>query len=76
MKIKMIFGVFPVTLPLLVFFEITFNFMTGLIYVNLKSDCTKLENFLNNDNKNYYNDCCSDPGIECDNDGYITYIGL
>ena len=70
------FGVFSVTLPLLVFFEMTFNFVTGYVYVSLNSDCTELNNFLNNDNKNYYNDCCSDPGIECDNDGYITYIGL
>jgi len=44
--------------------------------MNEKSDCTKLYNFLNGNVKNYANSCCTDTGIECDNEGYIISIKM
>ncbi|KAL6611694.1 hypothetical protein U3516DRAFT_902593 [Neocallimastix sp. 'constans'] len=44
--------------------------------MNEKSDCTKLYNFLNGNVKNYTNNCCTDTGIECDNEGYIISIKI
>jgi len=53
---------------------LTFLFlMYGLSFYLVKgqSDCTLLYNYINGDSNDYSNDCCSDPGINCDN-GYIT----
>jgi len=54
----------------------SFYLVTGQINYNRinyeKSDCTKLYNFINRDSKDYANSCCSDFGIECDVEGYIT----
>jgi len=36
------------------------------------NDCDKILPFLRDKNEN----CCKIPGIECDNEGYITLIGL
>ena len=40
-----------------------------------KSDCTKLNNFLNGDTKDYGISCCENDGIKCD-ERYITSIKM
>jgi len=45
--------------------------VVGQTLNNVKSDCTKLFNFLNGDSEEYFNNCCDDNEIECDNEGYI-----
>jgi len=54
--------------------EISFYLVRGQTNNKEKSDCTKLYNIINRDSKNYFNSCCEDDGIECDNEGYITYF--
>ena len=50
-----------------------FYLVAGQTVNEEKSDCTKLYNFMNGDNKDYGDSCCSDLGIKCNN-GYITVI--
>jgi len=52
------------------FYEISYHLVIGQT-VKEKSDCTKLYNFINGDFENYFNSCCSEDGIECDDEGYI-----
>jgi len=59
---------------LFVIFEAFFYLVTGQTVNIEKSDCTKFSNFLYGDSRDYSNTCCSDPGIVCDNDGYIKAI--
>jgi len=60
-----------VTFLLFLYIEISYNLVIGQAIKN-KSDCTKLYNFINGDSKNYYDNCCLESEIECDNEGYIT----
>jgi len=55
-------------------YQTSFNLVKGQATDNRKSDCTKLYNYLYGDSKNYANKCCSEYGIKCDNEGYITYV--
>jgi len=65
------FGVF-VTFLFLVF-DTSFYMVIG--QETIKSDCTILYNFINNDDKDYGNDCCLNyQAIECDDNGYIKSI--
>jgi len=68
----MIFGKFLV----LLFFicEFSFYLVRGQTNNQEKSDCTKIYNIVNGDSKNYYDNCCKDNGIKCDNEGYIIYF--
>jgi len=65
------FGIF-VTFLFIIFDT---SFYTVIGQTTLKSDCTILYNFINKDDKDYANDCCSgNQGIECFDDGYIKTI--
>jgi len=55
------------------FLIISFYMAIGKAVIEEESDCDKLLPFL----KDKIENCCeSDGGIECDNEGYITYLGL
>jgi len=56
---------------LFVIYEISFYLVRGQTTDKEKSDCTLLYNFLKGDTKDYGNNCCKDPEIQCFNDGYI-----
>jgi len=47
------------------------NEVTCILPGGEASDCTRYYNFIKGDSKYYNNDCCSDPNIVCDNEGYI-----
>jgi len=66
------FGIFLAFLFLL--YEVSFYLVSGQTTDN-KSDCTKLYNFLNGDDADYANKCCTGTtGLYCDNEGFITYF--
>jgi len=55
------------------FFTFLFLMYGPFLYlVKGQSDCTILYNYIKGDSIDYSNKCCSDPGINCDNEGYIT----
>jgi len=63
---------------LFLIYETTFYSVTGQkvqIFGGEKSDCTKLNNFINGDFKDYGNSC-SDLDTECDTEGYITDLTI
>jgi len=60
----------------LLIYEIPFYLIKGQTITKEKTDCTNLNNFLNNDSKYYDNSCCSNGDIECDNEGYITSLSI
>jgi len=62
-----------VSILFFLFYKISYYLVIGQT-IEEKSDCTKLYNFLNGDSENYYNNCCSNTEIECDNEGYITFF--
>lgn len=59
---------------LFLIYELSFNLVIGQTVNNEKSDCTKLYNFLKGNSEDYANSCCGNNGVDCDNEGYITYI--
>jgi len=64
------FGIF-ITLLFLIL-ESSLYFVLGET-AEEESDCTKLYNFLYNDDKIYFNNCCNnDSRIKCDHNGNIT----
>jgi len=64
------FGIFLTFLFLI--YETSFYLVSGQTNDN-RSDCTKLYNFLKGDDVDYANNCCTNtPGLNCDNEGFIT----
>jgi len=60
-------------ISLILIYGIPFHSVKGQVNNNEKSDCTKLYNFLKNDNQDYGNSCCvGHKEVTCNNDGYIT----
>jgi len=60
---------------------VVFSFINSFFYLvlgqtNEKTDCTILYNFINQDFKNYSNECCESINIECDEDEYITSLKI
>jgi len=66
------------SLLFLIYQTTLFCSVTGQAYNIEKSDCTKLYNFFDyvDDSEDYANNCCSDLGIECDSEGYITELRM
>jgi len=58
---------------IILLYLISFYLVIGETINEEKSDCSKLYNFINGDDKDYSNNCCSDTGVKCDS-GYITYF--
>jgi len=55
-------------------YEASFYLVRGKANTEEKNDCTKFYNFIKENNKIYsVNDCCSEPGISCEN-GYIIKL--
>jgi len=62
---------------LFLIYETFFYFVIGQTINNeIKSDCTKLYNFLNKDSKDYYRNCCNEYEVTCDVFGSITSLQL
>jgi len=58
-------------------YETFYHLVIGQTINNEKSDCTKLYNFFKGDSNDYANRCCTENSvyhIECDSEGYITYL--
>jgi len=66
---KMKFGKFLSSLFLVC--GTSYNLVKGQQYEQEENDCDILYNF-NEDS----NDCCLNPGIECDDEGYITSLKM
>jgi len=56
-------------------YEVTSNFVSEIFGSN-DGDCSKLFSFISKTNFGIAVDCCKEEGIQCNNEGFITSIGM
>jgi len=65
---------------LLLIYVTAFHFVIGQVNENeeiiINYDCTKYYNYIEGNSKKYDYTCCFEREINCDDNGYITYLEM